>query len=1027
MRRPPLLPLLLLLAALRPAGAQDTAHVVVVATTDVHGHLMAWDYVQDRPAPWGLVRAAHVVDSLRTAYPGAVVLLDGGDLIQGNPFATYFATVRPRHVHPVIDALNTMRYDAVVLGDHDFDFGLDVLDGALAQAAFPVLGANVFRPDRDTAAFTPHVVFSRGGIRVGVTGFTSRGPMVRNAEQLRGRLRIRPVAEVAEAAVGRVRAAGADLVIALVHAGLDGGSSYDTTGMGAEHDAAALARLTRRPDLVIVGHSHGRVRDSVIEGVHFVQPQAWARSASVIHAWVVRDARGARAVRLRADEVPLGDVPPDPVLAARLRDVHDEARYWAGQPLGTAEGTWSSREMRVRDTPLMDFVAGAMMRRSGAQLAALAAHTTTVSFGPGPVRIRDVAGLYPDEGTLRAVRIDGGTLKDVLEHAARYFRAWAPGGPLISDSVQGADFVIVAGVSYGIDLTQPAGSRIRNLSRDGRAVIPADTFTLALSSVRQAGSGGYGMLRGLPVAYDKGEPVRTVIEDAIRAAETLRAAGDFVPSWRLLPAAAEAAALAMFAPPRPPRDTVVARVVVSGALRGAFEPQLLAGRAVGGLAALAARADSLEAACGCPTFWVDGGGASYGAPVPALSRGALTVAAFEAAGVDAATLGTGDLAVMGETLAERLAASGLPWVAVNAGAADYATPLRPWVRLDAGGRSVAVVGVVDGTPPGASERTVAGARVRDPAAAIASVLPALRAARPDAVIVIGDFDAACTAPGCGGEAVGLARALESGAVHAVVGGTAAMDVRGTTVAPVLAYGVGLTVVDVVQLADGGMAARARVDTVWADRVTPDAAVAAVVTREMETLNRTLDEPVATLRFALGGEARDEGDVPLGRLAADAVRGAGRGQIGLVPSATVRFGLPGGTVRLRHLYERLPIPSPLVALVVSGEELLAALEAALAVRPVALQVSGITVRYDATRRAGQRVREARLDGGARVDRRATYTVVAPRSLFDLEGFSSWGARSTEPLNVTDRQALRRYLGLLRQPVEAPAAERVTVVR
>jgi 2',3'-cyclic-nucleotide 2'-phosphodiesterase/3'-nucleotidase len=1027
MPRLPLACLLFLLTALRPAWAQDSAHVVIVATSDVHGHLMAWDYVQDRDAPWGLVRAAHVVDSLRTAYPGAVVLLDGGDLIQGNPFATYFATVRPRQVHPVIDALNAMRYDAVVLGDHDFDFGLDVLDGALSQAAFPVLGANVFRPDRDTAAFTPHVVFSRGGIRVGVTGLTSPGPIVWNAGQLEGRLRIRPVAEVAQEAVERVRAAGADLVIALVHAGLDGGSSYDTMGVGAEHDAAALARLAQRPDLVIVGHSHGRMRDSVIQGAHFVQPQPWARSASVIHAWLVRDARGARVVRLRAEEIPLGDVPPDPVLAARLRDAHDEARYWAGQPLGTAEGTWSSREARVRDTPLMDVVAGAMMQRSGAQLAALAAHTTTVGFGPGPVRIRDVAGLYPDEGTLRAVRIDGGTLREVLEHAARYFRAWVPGGPLVSDSVQGADFVIVAGASYGIDLTQPVGSRIRDLSRDGRAVTPADTFTLALSSLRQAGSGGYGMLRGLPVAYDRREPIRTVIEDAIRAAETLQAADHFAPSWRLLPPAAEAAALAMFAPLRPPRDTVIARVVVSGALRGAFDPQMLNGRAVGGLAALAARVDSLEAACGCPTFWVDGGGASYGAPVPALARGALTTAAFETAGVDAATLGVGDLAVMGETLSERLATSHVAWVAVNAAAADPATPLRPWVRLDMGGRSVAVMGVVDGTPPGASERTVAGVRVRDPAAAIASALPALRAASPDAVIVIGDFDAACTTPGCGGEAVGLARALDSGAVHAVVGGTAAMNVRGTTVAPVLAYGVGLTVVDVVQLADGGTAARARVDTVWADRVTPDAEVAAVVTREMEALSRALDEPVATLRFALGGEARDEGDLPLGRLAADAVRGAGRGQIGLVPSVAVRLGLPGGTVRLRHLYERLPFPSPLVALAVSGEELLAALDAALAARPVAVQVSGLTVRYDATRRAGQRVRDARLDGGARVERRARYRVVVPQSLFELAGFSAWAARSTEPLNVTDRQALRRYLGLLRQPVEAPAPERVTVVR
>jgi hypothetical protein len=91
------------------------------------------------------------------------------------------------------------------------------------------------------------------------------------------------------------------------------------------------------------------------------------------------------------------------------------------------------------------------------------------------------------------------------------------------------------------------------------------------------------------------------------------------------------------------------------------------------------------------------------------------------------------------------------------------------------------------------------------------------------------------------------------------------------------------------------------------------------------------------------------------------------------------------------------------------------------------VSGITVRYEATRRAGQRIREARLDGGGRLERRATYRVVISQSLVEVPGFAAWADRDSEALGVTDRQALRRYLGLLRQPVEAPIAERVTITR
>jgi 2',3'-cyclic-nucleotide 2'-phosphodiesterase (5'-nucleotidase family) len=301
----------------------------------------------------------------------------------------------------------------------------------------------------------------------------------------------------------------------------------------------------------------------------------------------------------------------------------------------------------------------------------------------------------------------------------------------------------------------------------------------------------------------------------------------------------------------------------------------------------------------------------------------------------------------------------------------------------------------------------------------------VRAEDPDAVIVLGDFDAACTGPDCGGEAVGLARSLDSGAVQAIVGGTAAITVGGTTVAPVPAYGLGVTVVDLVNRAVGGQVARARMDTVWADRVTANAAVAAVVTREVEALDRTLDEPVAEMRFALPGDG--PGELAAGRLLADAVRGAGRVTLGIVPTSAVRFGLPGGTLRLRHVYERMPFPSPLSVVTVTGDMLIAALDSALMAPTLPVHVGGMTVRFEARRRPGQRVREIRLDDGGRVDRRREYRVAVPAALLELAPFGAFREVPSEPLGVTDRAALRRYLGLLRQPVEPPAGDRLVIVR
>src|SRR5213078_3910045 len=140
--------LLALLAVQQPAPpsaspVSDTAHVVIVATTDVHGRVLGWDYVRDAPAPGGLSRAATILENLRTQYPGIVVLVDAGDLLQGNPLATFYGRFDKRQPQPIVDAMNALQYDVVTPGNHDFDFGFDFLRRAAAEATYRYVSANV--------------------------------------------------------------------------------------------------------------------------------------------------------------------------------------------------------------------------------------------------------------------------------------------------------------------------------------------------------------------------------------------------------------------------------------------------------------------------------------------------------------------------------------------------------------------------------------------------------------------------------------------------------------------------------------------------------------------------------------------------------------------------------------------------------------------------------------------------------------------------------------------------------------------
>jgi 2',3'-cyclic-nucleotide 2'-phosphodiesterase/3'-nucleotidase len=517
------------------AQALDTAHVVIVATTDVHGRATHWDYENDREAPWGLTRAATALDSLRRLYPGRVVLVDAGDLIQGNPFAAHVATVSRLDPNPVIDALNILQYDAATPGNHDFDFGLEVFARAVEAAAFRYVSANIYRLPRDTFALQPVVTLRRGDVTIGITGFTTPGVMVWDRAQLGDRIRVRRIVPAARGALEALR--GTDLQVVLVHSGLDGSSSYDTTGVGPENVAADLARLPVKPELVVVGHSHRQIRDTVIAGVHFVQPLPWARSLAVAHVWLVRGAAGRpyRVVRIRGDQVPLADVRPDPGLTRSLQAVHEQVRAWAGVPIAQTDDTWSARYARAEDTPAIDLVNEVQRRTAGTQLSSTAAFNPQAGFGPGPVRLRDVAALYPYENTLKAVRIDGATLARYLERSAEYFLTYTPGGSLINDRIPGYNYDIVSGVSYAIDLTRAVGERVLQLTYRGRLVQPTDTFTMALNNYRQGGGGGFDMLKGLPVIYDRGENIRDLLIEEVRSAGTLRVSDWFTDSWRIIP------------------------------------------------------------------------------------------------------------------------------------------------------------------------------------------------------------------------------------------------------------------------------------------------------------------------------------------------------------------------------------------------------------------------------------------------------------------------------------------------------------
>lgn len=1020
---------LLLAFGIATAQVQDSAHVVLVATTDVHGHATAWDYLKNQPFPGGLARVAVVVDSLRRRYPGQVLTLDAGDLLQGDPFATYYARAAPRDPHPIIEAMNLAGYDLATPGNHDFDWGVPLFRRAQGEAAFPYVSANVFTLPGDTLLFAPFRVLQRQGVRVGVTGFTTPGVMLWDKQLLKGQIRVGRIEAAAKGALEAVRR-NADVSVVIIHSGLDGSSSYDTTGVGGEHVAVSLADLPTKPDVVIVGHSHREIRDTVIGGVHFVQPRPFGGSVSVVHVSLRRDDGGRwRVARIHADLVSTKDLAPSPLLTQRLAPEHDAVREWVSAPLATVTAPMPATAARAEPTPITDLVLDVERRHTGAELASAAVFDLNAGFEADTIRRADVLALYPYANILRAIRISGAQLKAYLEWSSRYFLLDPVGRVSLNDSVMGYNYDIVAGARYDIDLRQPVGNRIRNLAVRGRPVQPADSFTMAINSYRQSGAGGYGMLRGAPVVYDKGELISELLEQDLQARGRIDPATIPRSEWRIVPEVAATAARNLFGVAPTPeevgaQDTIVLRVMSTADLHGGLLP---------GAAALGDRMDSLTAACGCPTLRFDVGDAMQGTVVSDASEGRAAVEILNRLGYAAAALGDHDFDWSLDTLRRRMGESRYPWLAANV--FDSATGRRPdWAIpyrvVDAGGMKVAVIGYVTVEaksifPP---DRT-RGLRFGEGELGLHDVLGEVRALQPGLTVLLAHAGAMCDSIVCTGEVIRLAEQLGRQGVDLILAGHThrILDTRVAGIPVVESSGPSsLAVVDVVKTPAGGRELRTRVDRVEPEIGRGNAALAAALdlyARRADTLD---GRALAQLKRPL---VRAGPQFPLGGLLAEARRNLFRADIGLIPTDGIRADLPAGPVTYARLSQVEPWRHNLVRLTLNGTELRALLEKALAAAdgPTA-HVAGVVVRYDPKAAAGSRVKSVLLPGNRKLRDQEVYTLATDDSTAaGVGGFTMLPGRPILRSGTLDVEATAAFLRRLPQPVEVAPASGFLAIR
>ncbi len=360
----------------------DTALLRIIATTDIHSFLTDFDYYKDAPTDkFGFTRTATLIEQARKEVTNSV-LVDNGDLIQGNPIADYQAAVGSKEgkFEPSVAVLNAMKYDVGTLGNHEFNYGLPYLDDAVKQANFPIINANIVRAGTDIPAFQPYFIQSkeivdRNGtkktVKIGYIGFVPPQVMVWDKANLEGKVEARDIVQTAQKYVPIVKEEGADIIIVLAHTG----PSDEPYKEGAENCAFYLADV-KGIDAVIFGHAHrlfphkefaksanADIAKGTVKGVPESMAGYWGNHISVIDLplpekegkWAVIN--GTAALRPIYDaEKKAATVENHPEITALLQPVHEATRKFVAQPIGKASDNMYSYLALVQDDPTIQIV-----------------------------------------------------------------------------------------------------------------------------------------------------------------------------------------------------------------------------------------------------------------------------------------------------------------------------------------------------------------------------------------------------------------------------------------------------------------------------------------------------------------------------------------------------------------------------------------------------------------------------------------------------------------------------------------------
>ena len=490
-----------------PVMAKKTVSLRIIETSDVHGVFFPYDFINRKPKVGSLARVSSYVNKLRQTYGENLILLDNGDILQGQPLCYFYNFINTSDTNIAAEVVNYMKYDAQVFGNHDVETGHDVYDKWIKELNCPTLGANVINTETGKPYVTPYIILHRQGVKIAILGMLT--PAIPNwlTEDLWKGMRFDNMVKSAKYWMEHLqKVEKPDIIIGLFHSGKEGGI---TTNEYEEDASIRVAKEVPGFDLIFYGHDHTRNNDIVTNsiGKEVVCLDPSNNAVFVSDASIELTLKGKKVVdkHITGNLVNVIDEPIDEDYMSHFQPHIDKINGFVNKKIGEAKQSISSRDAFFGSSAFSDLILNLQLEITGADIAFNAPLSLNAVIQKGDILMSDMFNLYRYENQLYVMHLTG---EEIRKHLEMSYDLWvntmkSPEDHLLLLTERTRDdqqrlgfknflfnFDSAAGIDYEVDVTKPDGEKVHILQMtNGEPFDESKWYKVAINSYRANGGG----------------------------------------------------------------------------------------------------------------------------------------------------------------------------------------------------------------------------------------------------------------------------------------------------------------------------------------------------------------------------------------------------------------------------------------------------------------------------------------------------------------------------------------------------------